>query len=256
MIRITEPAERVLDIRLEGIISRDDVREMEAVVEKLLADGGSLSVVIDMLGLDDMTAGALAEDIRFELGLLPQLARFERIAVVSGKEWVRALMNYAGLLMPMVELAVYGPEDAALARDFVLHVDETPEPEVQARGVTLLESAPGMLAFEIDGVLTPRDVEAMKPAVEEALSGGGPVDALVRVRSYAGFTPDLLMQRDVWEMKMALLRQLRRYAVVGAPDWLTVMVQGVAPVMPVLIRSFEADEEQRARDWLAEADAA
>jgi len=120
----------------------------------------------------------------------------------------------------------------------------------------MIDAGPDVLAFEIDGLMTGRDMETVAPAMQKALESGGPVDMLVRVRNYGGFSPDLLTRGDVWPLKLAALGHVRRYALVGAPGWMASTIRVIGAMLPMEIRLFDAGDEDSARAWLKEKVAA
>lgn len=254
MMNVNRIADNVLEVALSGTVTREDIQAIERALQPLLEGDAPIGLMLDMTGLEDLTADAIAEDIRFEFSLLPQFSRFAAISIVSDKQWVPAVLGFMKPLMPMINFETFTPDRAADARAFAARIPEAKE--APGRAVRLLDSDPGIVAFEIDGMMTMADIDALKPGIDAALAGGGPVNALARIRNYGGFTPDMLTQRAVWDMKLSILKNLRRYAIVGGPPWLGMMTRSFGAVMPMDIRFFEADDEDQAWAWLREAEAA
>jgi len=109
MISLRKLDDTTLEITLGGTLTRDDIRKCEGEMKALLAQKGRLGLVFDMSNLSDMTADALAEDLPFELSLMPQLPRFAAMAMVSDKQWVAAICNYIKPWLPNVHMAVFAP---------------------------------------------------------------------------------------------------------------------------------------------------
>ncbi len=45
-------------------------------------------------------------------------------------------------------------------------------------------------------------------------------------------------------------RHVRKYPVVGAPDWAETMINFLAPISPVEARTFDLEDEEEAWDWV------
>ena len=52
-------------------------------------------------------------------------------------------------------------------------------------------------------------------------------------------------------MRSKSLKHLRRYAIVGGPLWIQASITLMQPFLSIEMRSFEADEEQYAWEWLS-----
>src|SRR3546814_13774435 len=74
-----------------------------------------------------MTADAIGKDLRYGLGKLGDLDRFGRSGIVTDKQWLAALAEFFGKLVPGNEVRAFGPDgaNAALGR-----VAAGPPPEV------------------------------------------------------------------------------------------------------------------------------
>ena len=117
MVEILPSPDHVVAIKISGTLTATDYDRIVAEVSAKLARHKRLGILVDMVDLDDFTLEAGWKDLRYSLSLLGELARFPREAVVSDKQWVRALARIADPLVPHVEIQVFGPgeRDAALA---------------------------------------------------------------------------------------------------------------------------------------------
>jgi hypothetical protein len=77
-----------------------------------------------------------------------------------------------------------------------------------------------------------------------------PRGLLVRIRRLEGFEPSCLLDREYLAMKLGLLHQLERYAVVGGPSWLARWIKVLDPLFRIDIRHFELEDETLAWAWL------
>jgi hypothetical protein len=106
----------VLGFEASGMISRDEYRAMMHPLYEALERGGPINLLFvvdaDFKGLD---AGALWEDLKAGGSVgLKHRAAWRRMAVVTGKDWIRHAAAAAGWLAPG-ELRVFDPDRQAQA---------------------------------------------------------------------------------------------------------------------------------------------
>ena len=247
-----EPApDHVLAITLSGQVTRDDIKAVEDRLEALMAAHDRLGVIVDLTAMTDLTAGALAEDLRAELRLLPKLGRFPKIAVVSGKDWIGHMLRLLNPLLPVNEMKLFEPGQQEEAMAFATELGprrQRPTGEI----VELQTGRETLLAYEIRGHLTVEAMQALAPKLTEAFRRPGKVDLLLKIADYEGFSPEILLQRSTFSMKLAAFGNIRRYAIVGAKPWMEGIVHLFAPVTPMDIRTFGAEDEAAAWNWVNE----
>ncbi|NEX91958.1 STAS/SEC14 domain-containing protein [Caulobacter sp. 17J65-9] len=117
MIDILPAPENVAAYRLSGRITGEDYDGLVADLETRLETHDKLGVYVDLIEFDDMTVEAAFKDLRFGLAKLGDLRRFPREAVVTDKQWVKALTRFADPLLPHVEVRTFAPDrrDEAMA---------------------------------------------------------------------------------------------------------------------------------------------
>ncbi|MCH9732821.1 MAG: STAS/SEC14 domain-containing protein [Actinomycetia bacterium] len=100
----------------------------------------------------DMSGDALPEDVKFEFGLLGKLNRFRRMALVSDKQFPRAIAKFLDPFFPSVEIRTFGPDKCDQATAFA---SELPEAPVEAKhGARMIDTEdPQLAAFELEGPL-------------------------------------------------------------------------------------------------------
>lgn len=78
------------------------------------------------------------------------------------------------------------------------------------------------------------------------------VRLLNRMTHFAGFDPAILIQRQgLFSMKLAAIKKVERYAIVGAPNWMSKLIHAMQPVFPNMqMQTFAADREDEALQWL------
>ena len=109
----------IVTIRLNGIVSLEDVKAYEADINNALENNTTINILMDISNWSDMTPEAVAEDVNFELGLLEHVEKFTKIAIISDKLFVKPLIRYMAPFMPNVEIAVFNSSEQDKAESFV-----------------------------------------------------------------------------------------------------------------------------------------
>jgi hypothetical protein len=241
----------LLHLELKGTITRDDIAGFSRRIEPLIAAGGRYGLVVDMAGMTDMTADAIVEDLKVELALLDDLDHFPRMAVISDKQWVAALVRFAAPWLPKIEVQSFTPEQAAAAAAFAAGFPRAAPPPPRRAAARRLETGSDRLyAFEIDGRLGEADIDLMLAPLTAAFERGEKIDVLLRIRDFEWFEAQGAFRSSVFSAKMAALRHLRRYAIVGAPDWMEAMIRLTDRLTAIEMRAFDDDEEDEAWAWI------
>ena len=115
--RITDLPDTVLGFKASGELTSDDYRKvLVPAVEEALGKQDKLRLLY-VLG-DEVTgysAGAAWQDTKVGLG---HVTKWERIAVVSDKEWLRHSVNIFGYLIPG-EIKAYPTAEEGEARTWI-----------------------------------------------------------------------------------------------------------------------------------------
>lgn len=254
MLLTEATAKDVVVFQLPPVLTADDLLAIKQEVLARLRECDRIGLVMDMTSLEDMTADAMAEDLKLGLELFEQLQRIPRVAVISDKQWYRALVDLAVPFVPSMKIEVISPQvphamDKAMK--FASDLGEvTPSEDSSPSIVQLTTDRPDLLAFEYHGKINVDDLDiALKP-LTEAFSTNDKIDLFVRLDELTGFDPRLLMQKSLISLKFAALKQIRRYAIVGANSWIKRLIETFQPMVAVDIRVFSADQEEAAWEWL------
>jgi hypothetical protein len=86
-------------VRGVGTVTADDYREVLApAIDRATAGGRKARLLIELAaGFDGYDPGAVAADASLGIG---HLGSFERVAVVTDHDWLRAAVNVFGVLIP------------------------------------------------------------------------------------------------------------------------------------------------------------
>ena len=82
---------RVLEIELTGRLQKEDYGRFVPAVERLAKEHGKIRMVVEMHDFHGWSAGALWEDIKFDL---KHFRDIERLAVVGEKAWERGMAAF------------------------------------------------------------------------------------------------------------------------------------------------------------------
>lgn len=253
------PTEPVI-LRLHGLVSSEDVDHAIDAVEAAIASGPAIGLVVDMSDLDDASVGALARDARFELSMLGRLDRFARLAIVGAPAWINAMAGVAGGVIPGVRVRSFDQGEIALATSWAKErtSDEATTTEIvsdraDGPGIMRLPSPrEDLIAFSIDGAM---EADAVAPIVDDMLARferGETIDLFGRIDRIGSIDWGMVSDERFRRMKIGALTHVRRYAIVGAPDWMEAAAKLAARVASVDIRTFDRDEENEAWAWLDE----
>ena len=104
-----------LTFDLIDTVTAEDVAALKSAVEEAFEREQEIGIVADLSRWHDITGDAIEEDMGLELKLLGKLGRIGRIAFVSDKEWVQAMVNAVGPWMPGTTLRTFRGDAGAAA---------------------------------------------------------------------------------------------------------------------------------------------
>lgn len=118
--------------------------------------------------------------------------------------------------------------------------------------ITMLEIAPSVLAYHVDGKVDAADVERVFEKLDKTLASGDLIRVYAEVHSLAGMSLE-----GVWTdlrlgtSHMTTLRRITKAALVTDIEWIrrAANLQGLLPVGPE-IRIFSLAEQAEARRWI------
>jgi hypothetical protein len=239
-------------VEMVGAVTATDLADLDAVLTDTLGQDAKATVnlLLDLRGLTDVGAEPTPDSVPPEALIYPYLKRIQRLAAISDRHWVGVVVRVAGGMLPGLEARVFPGDQRAMARDFVL--GQLAEPgDGKGPALRLLDSGhPDLIAYEIDGVLHQHDADRILDLLERALDRDRPVSLLVKIKSYGGFDPSMLLSGPLWTMKLAGIRHLHRYAVVGAEPWMQSVAQFANPLTLLNMKLFGTAAESEAWAWV------
>lgn len=237
-------------ITIKGDIDRDQVRDFYKQFKPALDEAGRVGLVVDMTGFEDITPGAMLEDVIEELGLLDDLSKMPRAALVTGNRMLAGMVRYINPVIPRMEVRSFAPEDMSAAAEWAA---DLPEKAARTPGLRLLDSGhPDVLAFELNGYMDDDDVDVIVKPFRDRIDQGGKFNALARLTHFAGFDPEILFDRALLGMKWDAIRALHRYAIVTDHVWVRPVAGFARMISKVEIEIFPLAREAEAWDWVRE----
>jgi hypothetical protein len=79
---------KVLDVQLSGKLVKGDYKRFVPEVERLIQQHGKIRMLVDMNDFHGWDAGALWEDIKFDI---KHFSDIERVAMVGDKRWQKGM---------------------------------------------------------------------------------------------------------------------------------------------------------------------
>jgi len=109
-----------------------------------------------------------------------------------------------------------------------------------------------IVGVRVSGMLTDEDYKRFLPVLEELIAKNGPISICLDMEDFQGWSP-----KAAWEdLKFGLTHDIdiRRVALIGAPEWVKWMFHLFAVFFTSEIRFFPPEEKNRAIAWLESAD--
>lgn len=237
----------VLALRVQGHIGREDIDKSFELLTESFANHPKTSLYIEVAELSGFDTEALTEDFRRGCALLDKLERFDRVAIVSDQSWVRWASRIESALLPGISYRTYTFAERQQALDWVQGREDLP----YGHALEIIPTTRAdTIGIEIDGRLSGEEVAQFARDLN-LMRRERPLKAiLVRFRSLTGFDPSIAADREYLRMKLGLLNELDRYALVGGPDWLVGWAELLRPLLRLELRHFATDDEAAAWSWL------
>lgn len=100
-IHLTEAADgKILGVAIRGKLRKSDYEKLTPEVDRLVQRHGKIRVVLEVIDFPGWTAGALWEDLKFDL---KHFTDIEQLAIVGNKAWKRGMDSFS---MPFTKAQV------------------------------------------------------------------------------------------------------------------------------------------------------
>jgi stage II sporulation SpoAA-like protein len=106
---------KILDVHVSGKLAKADYVRLVPEFEQLVREQGTVRILFDMAGFHGWDAGALWEDVKFDI---KHFADIERLAMVGEKKWQEGMATFC---RPFTKATVryFDHADAAAARKWL-----------------------------------------------------------------------------------------------------------------------------------------
>lgn len=110
-----EGASNLIEVTVTGKLDRDDYKHFVPEVERAIRNRGKLRLLCHLKDFHGWTAGALWEDLKFDV---KHFSDFERVAFVGDKRWEQGM---AAFCKPFTSATIryFDEADAAKAREWI-----------------------------------------------------------------------------------------------------------------------------------------
>ncbi|MGO1536468.1 MAG: STAS/SEC14 domain-containing protein [Yaniella sp.] len=119
MIDALQLKDNLVTVNVSGTVDRDDWQKVTDLVNEALQQHDRVSVLADLTQLDAFTGGAVYEDTKLGITNLGSLDRFDKIAVLTDKQWLERGAQLAEKLVPGVDVRVFDTADTQQAQQWV-----------------------------------------------------------------------------------------------------------------------------------------
>lgn len=255
MFEIIPSAENVVAMRVLGDISANDVNKAIEAVETALKERERISVYAEMELSARYTLDGILRDISYGIGKLGELDRFYRAAVVTDKRWVATAARIEGMVFSQIEIRVFDSTQREAAMKWAsASAPEKAKPQEPSPSIEIIETTnPNVKAFQVDGRIRSQDVDRAIETLKASFESGEKVNVLCRFKRYNGFDLGAVFREDLLRLKYNALKNVDKYAIVGAPEWLRNMIELVDPMFGVELKCYDASEEPDAWQWIGAA---
>ena len=251
MLKQLSAPNHVIAFTVDEALSAEGIQEYRSIFDEKRQQYEQIGIYVEFLELADINASTLLEGIKADIELWRHLDQLSRCAVVSDKKWPQTLVAIIQRIAPKLEIQVFATSQSAEALQWAAAIPEKPEAKHAAIHFLPTNKA-NVLAFEIDGTMSADEMPEVIDSLERFFADHEKVRLLNRMTHFAGFDPTILIQRQgLFSMKLAAIKKVERYAIVGAPNWMGKLIHAMQPLFPHMqMQTFATDREEEALQWL------
>lgn len=237
----------IVAFQASGTLSGEDYDRLTAEIDRQLDAHENVGLFADVSKLEGLSLPALAKDLQYAVRKLGELHRLQRVAVVTGKAWLRAWTQLAWQLVPKSTVRTF----EASQHDNALAWASEVSSEAPRRALRWIEtSRPDAYAFAWNGKITSADIDEVFERLERELESHISVRVLARIEHMGGIRLQALLRTTFARVKALGLRKMERYAIVARSGWLERYVELANHLSPVEMRYFPIEREREAWAWI------
>ena len=238
---------KLLVIHVSGKLAKADYEHFVPEFERLVRQHGKLSVLFDMTGFHGWDAGALWEDIKFDI---KHFADIERLAMVGDKKWQQGMATFC---KPFTKATIRYFDHAAEARKWL---DESVATGNKTGGRHMLKHQlllpEGILILEPDAPLEAADFECLVREIDPYIAEHGKLSGLmIRAKAFPGWA-NLEAFLAHMQFVKSHHQKIVRLAMVTDSKLLGELPKIAAHLVHVQVKHFSESQNEDALRWLKE----
>jgi hypothetical protein len=106
---------KILELHVTGKLSKEDYKHFVPLVEGFIAQYGKVSILLEMHDFHGWEAGALWEDVKFDVKHFADIAR---LALVGESKWEKGMAEFCRPFTT-AKIRYFDAKDAAAARTWI-----------------------------------------------------------------------------------------------------------------------------------------
>jgi hypothetical protein len=241
---LTDLPDRVLGLLAHGEVTADDYKDvLVPAIEERLSRFTKVRLLYIVGGdFTGFTGGAAWEDAKVGM---THLTDFERIAVVTGVDWIEKMVRAFGFAIPC-EVRVFDDDDLEAARGWV-----TEPPSTGKLSFELMKEQ-GVLLLEPKGELEAADFERVAAEVDPFIEETGSLEGLLVVAEHFPGWDDFSAMASHFRFVRDHHRKIRRVALVTKDRLVSALPRIASHFVDAEVRAFPMEQRDEALLWIAE----
>ena len=234
--------EHVVGVRARGKVTAEDYQDVLVPAVEAATEDGKRARLLYVLGpeYEGFEVGALLQDAKVGLG---HLTDFERIAVVTDRDWIANALRATAFLIPAT-IKLFTPDQLEDAKRWIM--EPTPDPlSIE----TALDGDTALLRITLRGAL---DAETERELVETAgrsIAQAAKVRLLLHAKDFEGWSELKALWMHI-RFVAGVRTKIERAAVVGHATWQRRLIATARATLGVPVRFFEEADLAQAEEWV------
>jgi len=241
---MTDLPDRVLGVKARGQVTADDYKTvLVPAIERKLTQHRKVRLLY-VIGdeFEGYTGGAAWEDAKVGM---KHLTSFERVAVVTGVDWIENMIKAFGFALPG-EVRVFDDDDREDARQWIS------EPPSKGQLSFELIKDKGVLILEPKGELEAPDFERLSEEVDPYIEGAGALNGMMVVAEHFAGWDDFAALTSHVRFVREHHTKIRRVAIVTADRLVSAIPRFASRFVDAQVRAFSMSGRDEALLWVAE----
>ena len=252
MLEILDSPKHLVAMKISGSLTAEDIAKAYGAADSALKDNERISFFVEVEPSMQLTMEGIVKDLSEMPGQFGKLKKYYRAALVTDKGWMAALARVEGLVFSNIDVKVFGHDERDKAFAWAAAEPEPIPPPVQPEPSLhfIQTTSENVFAYEVNGRLREADIKNAVKELKPFLERDGKFNVLARMKNFHGFDLLSIFDDDLIRVKLKAPSKIAKYAVVGAKPWMRNLIELFGSFLSTEIRTFEADEEAAAWEWI------